>query len=267
MADDLILSIVEVVSQWPEVDAVAEGGSRATVNADAASDIDLYIYARAEPHVGKRREFILARSGCFEIDNRVWETGDEWTDRETGTVVDMMYRSPQWIEGELARILDRHQASLGYSTCLWHNVRTSRLLFDRDGWFEALQVKARQPYPVELARAIVAKNYRLVRNAQSSFMNQIVKAAARGDLVSVNHRGAAFLASYFDVLFALNLTPHPGEKRLVMHASALPLAPSGLGDYVRQMLAAGAECNREMLRETLDAMVEELDLLLERGAL
>ena len=47
------------------------------------------------------------------LNNRVWETGDEWTDRESGAVVDMMYRSPEWIEGELARVLDRYQAPLG----------------------------------------------------------------------------------------------------------------------------------------------------------
>jgi hypothetical protein len=45
------------------------------------------------------------------------------------------------MEGELARVLDRHEASLGYSTSLWHNVLTSKPLNDRSGWFAALQVK------------------------------------------------------------------------------------------------------------------------------
>lgn len=47
-----------------------------------------------------------------------------------------------------------------------------------------------------------------------SFDLQIKKAENRGDLVSVNHRVTEFLASYFDIIFALNEMTHPGEKRM-----------------------------------------------------
>lgn len=60
-----------------------------------------------------------------------------------------------------------------------------------------------------------------------SYDKQMMKASRRGDWVSVNHRIAAYLASYFDVIFAVNELTHPGEKRMVSyakeHASKLPV--------------------------------------------
>jgi hypothetical protein len=122
----LIIRILEEVSTWPEVAALVESGSRTTGNADASSDIDLYLYVSTEVPVERRRALIGKLSDEAEIDNRFWETSDEWTDRSTGVFVDMMYRSPAWIEGELARLLDLHLASIGYTTCLLHNVLTSK---------------------------------------------------------------------------------------------------------------------------------------------
>ena len=52
----------------------------------------------------------------------------------------------------------------------------------------------------------------------ASYLDQIKLAVKRNDPVSVNHRIAAFMASYFDIIFALNKVYHPGEKRMIKYA-------------------------------------------------
>ena len=154
-------------------------------------------------------------------DNCFWEPGDEWIDRSTSRGIDIMFRSPAWMEDHLARVLARHEAQVGYSTCFWWNVLHSRALYDREGWYGGLQQSASQPYPEQLRRAIVARNFPLLRDNISSYRRQIESALRRGDLISVNHRVAAFLASYWDIVFAVNGVPHPGEKRIAKHARRL----------------------------------------------
>lgn len=249
----------------PHTQAVALGGSRGTGVADPASDIDLYVYASAEVPVAFRTALIAARSTRSEIDNRIWETGDEWDDRLLGTHVDVMFRSQSWAEEELARVLDRHEAQLGYSTCFWHNIRTSRAVYDRQGWFAALGERARRPYPEPLARAVIGKNLPVLRTSFASFREQVSKAATRGDGVSVNHRVAAFLASYFDVLFAFNRAPHPGEKRLLQAARDLPKVPPGLTVQVERLLAAAPASDALALRGAIDELCDGLEELVGSG--
>ena len=50
-------------------------------------------------------------------------------------------------------------------------------------------------------------------------------AFRRRDRISLNHRTTAWLASYFDILFAANRRFNPSEKRLLTHAQALPTMP------------------------------------------
>ncbi len=242
----------------PQVEAVVLAGSQTSGVADPGSDIDLYVYLNADLPIPERQRIAATESHAPEVDNHFWESGDEWVDAPSGIHVDVMFRRKGWIEEQLDRVLNYHQASVGYSTCFWDNVLVSQALFDRNMWFTTLKKIADQPYPEALRRAIVAKNYPILRNTHSSYFYQISRAVSRGDPVSVNHRIAALLASYFDILFAVNRLPHPGEKRLVeIVVKRCARVPVGFVEQVNG-LAVGIEDVVVKVNELLDRLDELL---------
>lgn len=251
----------------PQVEAVALGGSRSSNVTDTNSDIDLYVYHR-EPIPLDVRGQIASPARRAEIGNEFWEPGDEWIDSETGISVDVMFRHTRWIEERLDDVLRHHRASVGYSTCFWYNVLHSQILYDRRGWFAALKKSAEQPYPPALKRAIIARNYPVLRRNMSSYLHQIELAIQRGDTCSIHHRTMALLASYFDILFALNEQPHPGEKRLVERAVVLcSKLPESFPGAVEELLADLAGPDRRIVKR-ITSLLDRLDtLLMQEGLL
>jgi hypothetical protein len=253
--ESLAQRIANQYAQIGEVKAVALAGSRLSPFADERSDIDVYVYS-SSPITLEQRSKVAHGATRAEIGNSFWEPGDEWLDRQTGISIDVMFRTTSWMEDQLDRVLCRHEASVGYSTCFWYNVRNSRSLFDRVGWFRAIQEKANAPYPAELKQSIVEKNYPILRKNMSSYRHQIELALERNDAVSVNHRVTVLLASYFDIVFALNEQPHPGEKRLVRFAQALcPNLPTDMEDRVQSVVQMPSLA-------AVDALVDGLEDLL-----
>lgn len=263
-AKRLAQEIAAAYAAIPSVEAVTLGGSQTTGYAGTDSDLDLYVYSRSPVPVAERGRIAATRAPDAEVDNRFWEPGDEWIEPDTRIGVDVMFREVAWIEDQLARVLERHEASVGYSTSFWHNVLTAQLLYDRDGWYARLQAWANQPYPEALRQAILAKNHPILRSTHSSYLHQIERAVARNDLVSVNHRVAALLASYFDVIFAYNRLPHPGEKRLLTHAAASPHVPPNMAAQVTALLRAAGD-GHEIARRVHD-LLDELDALVDESS-
>jgi len=259
LASDVAQRVAVQFAAIPEIEAVALAGSRTSPLADEQSDVDLYVYASEIIPVPARAG--IARGATrSEIGNLFWEPGDEWIDNPTGTRVDIMFRTTRWIEDQLDRVLLRHEASVGYSTCFWYNVRNSQILFDRSGWFHNTQHRAKQTYPDELRTAIIAKNHPILRNNMSSYLHQIELALQRGDALSVNHRTTAMLASYFDIVFAVNKQLHPGEKRLVRFAQQLcPKLPAGMAEQVAELLSALPD---GPVPQRVNALLDGLDDLL-----
>ena len=129
-----------------------------------------------------------------------------------------------------------------------------------------LKEKSAVSYPEPLRQAIIAKNHPVLRRVIPSYLFQIEKAMRRNDLVSINHRVAALLASYFDVLFALNRLPNPGEKRLLQAASErCAKVPGEMVDQVEGVLRAVSLANQSLITK-IEELIDGLDqLLLEQG--
>jgi len=267
---ELAFKLGGMFSALPQVEAVALAGSQTSGSVDRISDIDLYVYTTGLIPLADRQALLAASGGVSraDLDLQFWDRGDEWFDAGTGIEVDVIYWDTTWITEQIDRVLVHHQAGMGYTTSFWHTIQNSMVLFDRRGWFAGLQEKAAQPYPEELRLEIIRKNQPVLRSVIPSYLHQIEKAIQRGDLVSLNHRVAALLTSYFDVLFALNRLPNPGEKRLLQIAvERCARLPLGMREQVEDVLRAAALLEDD-LPGKINRLVDNLDrLLVEEGFL
>ena len=80
--------------------------------------------------------------------------------------------------------------------------------------------------------------------------------------MSLNHRVAAWLSSYFDILFAANRRFHPGEKRLLAYAKELPSLPESMIEDVRTSCSQAGRLER-CVADHLILMRRRLEVWLE----
>lgn len=257
--------VYQIVNEYKRVDGVTAillAGSSASGRNDELSDIDIDIILSKDIPVERRRKIINKFSDEMEVDNNFWGSGDEYIIRNSDIHVDIAYFNIDWFKEILSSTLEDYNASTGYTTCFWNNINNSILLFDKDGEFLKLKNKYNIPYPSQLKQNIINKNYIILRKCFSSYYNQIEKSIKRGDLVSVNHRVAAFLASYFDIIFAINEMAHPGEKRLINIVEKKCLKkPIDFSKNIYMLLESCKDCNKYIL-ESLDKIVDNLEFIL-----
>ena len=206
-------TLFEELGNLSQVEAIALGGSRATGRNDEKSDYDVYVYITGSVDENVRKNILEKYCKYMEIGNSFWELEDDVTLND-GIDMDIIYRNMQDFENMVSSVVVDGVSWNGYTTCMWHNLITSKIVLDKHGKLNAMQEKYRIPYPKKLKENIISNNLKLLNGMLPSFDMQIKKAEKRGDLVSVNHRVTEFLASYFDIIFALNEIPHPGEKRM-----------------------------------------------------
>lgn len=248
-------------AQLPQVAAIALSGSQASGAADVESDIDLYVYTKAEiPHQGLKT-VIENTGGATRADLNLpyWGGVNIWVDALTGISIDCVYFDQTWMEEQVRRVMIACQPELGYSTCFCRTVRQSRPLYDPDGWFAALQSLAQQDYPEQLRRNIINHNHPVLRTIMTSYLHQIENAVRRSDTISIQHRLTALLASYFDILFALNRVMHPGEKRLLSYAhNECTLLPEDMDADLATVLKAAASPAADII-QALNHLLDQLD--------
>lgn len=210
----MVERLFKELSAFDEVEAIALGGSRAGVVFDEKSDYDVYLYCTAAVPVEARKALLEKYCSRIELGNSFWEYEDNCVLND-GIDIDILYRNLDDFAAGISDVVDKHNAHNGYTTCMWHNLRTCKIVCDKSGKLTALKTRYDCAYPKELKANIIERNMKLLRHSMPAYELQIEKAVGRGDCVSINHRVAEFLASYFDILFAFNELTHPGEKRLV----------------------------------------------------
>lgn len=217
-------SLWQEFSKISEVEAIALGGSRVTDNYDETSDYDLYIYCSSIPDEATRLTILKRFCSHIEIGNHFWELEDDCT-LMSGQDIDILYRDINQIRDELVDVVERCIIQNAYTTCLWHNVLHSKILYDSDD-------------------------------------KQIIKATMRKDIVSFNHRVTAFLETYFDLIFALNMLTHPGEKRMIAYAEQNAQSLPNHFQKNIERLIYGTTCHPYKIQDILNDILNELTSLL-----
>lgn len=257
--EHLVNSLFKELSSIPQVESISLGGSRATKKNDEKSDYDVYIYITGSIEEQTRRKILENYCKYMEIGNCFWELEDDVT-LKNGIDMDIIYRDMSDFEKTISSVVDGCMSYNGYTTCMWHNLITSQIIYDKNQNLQKLQDKYRIPYPKQLKENIISKNLKLLSGMLPSFDGQIQKAEQRGDFVSVNHRVTEFLASYFDIIFALNEMTHPGEKRMQSICSTeCSILPANFDTNLNQLFSTMFHQN---ISPIIHAMVDELKKIL-----
>lgn len=259
----MVEKLLEELAVLPQVEAIALGGSRAGTAFDEKSDYDVYLYCTGEIAEDVRRG-ILSKYCCYiELSNRYWELEDNCT-LSNGIDIDILYRNLDDIVADVASVVEQFNARNGYTTCMWHNIKTCKIVFDRNGRLVNAKQRFDLPYPEQLRTNIIERNINLLHDALPAYDAQVAKAVKRNDNVSINHRTAAFLESYFDIIFAYNKLTHPGEKRIVQLCKRdCATLPRDFEENLNRLFAA-MFVNTEKVTGILEAIVDNLNEMLKR---
>ncbi len=249
----MLKDILGKFEKLEEVEAIAIGGSSVAKTSDSKSDIDVYIFSKTGIPIEIREQIIKPISSCFEIGGEYFGSGDEFYVDNISKQLDVMYWDMNWFEGIVENTWFKHYPQNGYTTCFLYTLKNFEIIYDKSYWLKNLQNKINTPYPKQLKENIIKRNLMLMKDKPfASYYEQIEKAILRKDYVSVNHRLAAFIASYFDIIFAINDMLHPGEKRLIKYIKDnCKILPNNFEENLLSLLLQPNDKTLEILDEII----------------
>lgn len=254
----MIQDIFNEYAKFPQVRSIAVGGSRAVKRNDAYSDYDVYVYNTEPIPVEERRRVLENHCSSMVLDNHYREHEDVCIMEEDGTELNIVYRNLDEFLAVIDKVVRNYEPQDGCTTGMWHNLLMGRIAYDKGGFLAAAKEEYNIPYPQELKNNIISYHMNLIKYGMPSYIAQIERAMKRGDMVNINHIVNRFLASYFDVIFALNEKLQPGEKRLVeICKEECKILPANFELHIRLLL--NSMCKDPAAISVVNTMVAELE--------
>ncbi|MEF2889768.1 MAG: DUF4037 domain-containing protein [Turicibacter sanguinis] len=260
--NEILHRLVADYSELGEVVGLTMAGSKAASLQDDLSDINLDVYLVNPLTEEKRRQIILKYATKIEMNYPSFVTGDHFLLSDFPVEITVSFIILSELEQELYDVMERHVAKVGYTTCFIRNFMDSTILFDKGGRLKALYEKYATTYPKQLKENIIDLNFPLLKDSFSSYYHQLEQAIIRQDTLSIPPRVSKFLASYFDIIFAINEVYHPGEKRLIqIMEDSCDIYPTNLNEKVKQLMGYAAQGDIQFL-DIMDEMIRGLEEVL-----
>lgn len=265
-----IQPLVELLKETTEGKcAIALAGAHAKGMADAASDIDLYVFAERAKPLAQRRELIrsIADPGTTpwvdEFDAAPWGGGMDFVYQ--GTPVEVAGRTLARMDRVVGdclagkfEIIPATWTSNGYYTFIYLcELSFIKPVWDPDGVLAAYQEKA-AVYPEPLRRAILET---FMARAGTWIDNFHYKSAVRrGDVLFTAPIVLHTVMDMVQVVFALNRVYFTGDKKLEAALAKMPNCPEALRPSQLDVLLASSrdpvhlERQRQFLRQAWDEL-------------
>ena len=251
---------------------IALGGAHAKGVDDAESDLDLYVFAR-DFLPTEDRERLCAQFGTI---TGVTSWGDAETLLQAGTdfyfkgiKIEVWFRHIDHISGiisECQQGIVKHDlvtwAVMGfYNHCTLSDLYSMRPLDDPFDVLAQWQETVCD-YPPKLRRAIIDRHLRAAQFWPDNFHYK--SAVERVDKIYIAGIVQQVIHNLIQVIFALNKTYFPGEKKLNITLDCLPIKPKRFTERIHELLYPGKDVGQEEFskqRQGLLALMAEVEAL------